>query len=304
MTNLLPPLGYGLRRRFEAYWYWPGRSSGTLESFVPMRMLEHSPSESVATPREISPEIKQRRRMLAALAMLLIALIVVLYRNHQYFYTPSAASEQEPATTTASSIQPQASATASSLPGTPTVEAKSNSRSRTASHSKANIDPTPAAPPPVVDRAVLPALQVEVVAGDSHRTVQPGNSAIKVDMQPGEASTDQLPRDIERASVSGTVDASNRVRLTPDASQLVAHQVTPNYPLLAKQMKVQGAVVLQALIGKEGSIQDLQVLSGPTILSSAAREAVKQWRFKPYLQSGEPVETQAKITVNFTISTY
>jgi len=67
---------------------------------------------------------------------------------------------------------------------------------------------------------------------------------------------------------------------------------------------VQGSVVLQALIGKEGTIQDLQVLSGPQILSSAAREAVMQWRFKPYLQSGQAIETEAKITVNFTISTY
>jgi protein TonB len=47
----------------------------------------------------------------------------------------------------------------------------------------------------------------------------------------------------------------------------------------------------------------LQILSGPSILAAAAREAVKQWHFKPYLQNGQPVETQARITVNFTIST-
>jgi protein TonB len=69
-------------------------------------------------------------------------------------------------------------------------------------------------------------------------------------------------------------------------------------------MKVQGAVVLQALIGREGNIEDLRVLSGPAILSSAAMEAVKQWHFKPYFQGGRPVDTEARITVNFTISTY
>jgi protein TonB len=68
-------------------------------------------------------------------------------------------------------------------------------------------------------------------------------------------------------------------------------------------MKVQGAVILQALISREGAIQELQIVSGPAILATAAREAVKQWRFKPYYQSGQPVETQARITVNFTIST-
>jgi protein TonB len=84
----------------------------------------------------------------------------------------------------------------------------------------------------------------------------------------------------------------------------VISRVDPSYPLLAKQMKVQGAVILEALISKNGSIQDIQVLSGPAILSEAAREAVKQWHFKPYYQSGRPVETEARITVNFTISTY
>jgi protein TonB len=68
-------------------------------------------------------------------------------------------------------------------------------------------------------------------------------------------------------------------------------------------MRVQGAVILQALIGADGLIQDLKVVSGPAILASAAREAVRQWHFKPYLENGKAVETQAQITVNFTIST-
>jgi protein TonB len=83
----------------------------------------------------------------------------------------------------------------------------------------------------------------------------------------------------------------------------VTVSVPPNYPLLAREMKVQGAVSLRALISREGNIQELQILSGPGILATAAREAVKQWHFKPYLQDGQAVETQARITVNFTIST-
>jgi periplasmic protein TonB len=103
--------------------------------------------------------------------------------------------------------------------------------------------------------------------------------------------------------VTGVADATGRVHLSPGAAEILSRPVEPNYPLLAKQMKVQGAVVLEALIGRDGNIQDLHVLSGPTILSAAAREAVKQWRFRPYLQSGLAVETEARITVNFTIST-
>jgi protein TonB len=68
-------------------------------------------------------------------------------------------------------------------------------------------------------------------------------------------------------------------------------------------MKVEGSVILQALIGRDGLIQNLQVVSGPPILAGAAEEAVKQWHFKPHYQGADPVETQARITVNFTIST-
>ena len=98
-------------------------------------------------------------------------------------------------------------------------------------------------------------------------------------------------------------DASERVEVSAETSHVLTHRVRPEYPLLARQMKVQGSVVLDAMIGKDGGIQDLRVVQGPTILADAAREAVRQWRFKPYLQDGQPVETQAHITVNFMIST-
>jgi len=100
------------------------------------------------------------------------------------------------------------------------------------------------------------------------------------------------------------VNAGDRVQLSPQTAQSVTVSVPPDYPLLARQMKVQGAVSLLALISREGTIQELQILSGPAILAAAAREAVKQWHFKPYYQGGRPVETEARITVNFTISTY
>jgi protein TonB len=66
-------------------------------------------------------------------------------------------------------------------------------------------------------------------------------------------------------------------------------------------MKVQGSVLLQVFVDTDGGIRDLRVLSGDPILVSAALEAARQWRFKPYLQNGQPVETQAKIMVNFTM---
>jgi protein TonB len=91
--------------------------------------------------------------------------------------------------------------------------------------------------------------------------------------------------------------------MSADTTEVVSHSVKPDYPLLARQMKVQGSVILQALIGRDGLIQDLRVLGGPPILANAAQEAVKQWHFKPHYQGIDAVETQARITVNFTIST-
>jgi protein TonB len=117
------------------------------------------------------------------------------------------------------------------------------------------------------------------------------------------ATASELPHAQVSTAVQPATNAGERVKMSADTSHVLQHPVQPSYPMLARQMKVQGAVILQALIGVDGSIQDLKVLSGPAILASAAQEAVRQWRFKPYLQNGVPVETEAKITVNFTIST-
>jgi protein TonB len=142
------------------------------------------------------------------------------------------------------------------------------------------------------------------VAGDEHHAVQAGSNSVKVDMRAGTPATSaQAASTPPISGPTGVVNADTRVHLSPSAAQMLSRPIGPNYPLLAKQMKIQGAVVLEVLIGRDGTIQRLHVLSGPTILSAAAREAVKQWRFKPYWQSGQAVETEARITVNFTIST-
>lgn len=94
-----------------------------------------------------------------------------------------------------------------------------------------------------------------------------------------------------------------RVRVSQGVSQgLLIHQVKPNYPPLARQARIQGSVVLQAVIGKDGTIQNLKVVSGHPMLAPAALEAVKQWRYKPYFLNGEPVEVDTTINVNFTLA--
>jgi periplasmic protein TonB len=80
------------------------------------------------------------------------------------------------------------------------------------------------------------------------------------------------------------------------------YRVEPEYPALAKLAHLQGAVTLRAVIGKQGTIQNLQAVSGPPLLIKAAIDAIKQWRYRPYLLNGEPVEVDSQITVNFLFS--
>jgi periplasmic protein TonB len=78
--------------------------------------------------------------------------------------------------------------------------------------------------------------------------------------------------------------------------------VNPAYPPLARQARIQGAVILQAEISKDGTIENLRLITGHPMLAPAAIEAVKQWRYKPYLLNGEAVPVETQITVNFSLS--
>lgn len=99
------------------------------------------------------------------------------------------------------------------------------------------------------------------------------------------------------------VATPQRVRVSSGVSTgLLIRKVQPNYPPLARQARIQGTVVLQAEISKEGTIQNLQLISGHPMLAPAAIEAVKQWRYKPYLLNGEPVAVDTQVQVNFTLS--
>ena len=94
-----------------------------------------------------------------------------------------------------------------------------------------------------------------------------------------------------------------RVRVSQGVTQgLLIRKIQPNYPPLARQARIQGSVLLQAVISKDGAIENLRLISGHPMLAPAALDAVKQWRYKPYILNGEPVEVETQITVNFTLS--
>ena len=79
-------------------------------------------------------------------------------------------------------------------------------------------------------------------------------------------------------------------------------RVLPQYPPIAKAAGIQGTVVLQATISKNGAIEHLQVLSGPALLQQAAIDAVRQWRYRPYLLNGEPVDVETTVNVVFQLN--
>ena len=93
-----------------------------------------------------------------------------------------------------------------------------------------------------------------------------------------------------RIHVGGNVQAAS-----------LLHQVIPVYPAIAKTAHVSGTVILHAIIGKDGSIQDLTYMSGPPLLMRNAMDAVRQWRYKPTLLNGEPVEVDTTISVVFSL---
>jgi periplasmic protein TonB len=79
-------------------------------------------------------------------------------------------------------------------------------------------------------------------------------------------------------------------------------KVQPTYPALARSARIQGTVMLQAVISKQGTIENLIVLTGHPMLVPAAIDAVRQWHYRPYILNNQPVEVETQITVNFSLA--
>ena len=82
----------------------------------------------------------------------------------------------------------------------------------------------------------------------------------------------------------------------------LVHRVQPEYPALARSAGIQGPVLLRAVISRQGRIENLQVLAGHPMLVKAALDALRQWRYRPYILNNEPVEVETQVTVNFVLS--
>jgi periplasmic protein TonB len=93
-----------------------------------------------------------------------------------------------------------------------------------------------------------------------------------------------------------------RLRVSTGVSEgLLYHRVEPVYPSIAQRARIEGSVELKAIISKEGTIEGLQRITGHPMLMAAAMDAVKQWRYRPYMLNGEPLEVETDVVVNFHI---
>ncbi|MGB0011322.1 MAG: energy transducer TonB [Candidatus Sulfotelmatobacter sp.] len=188
--------------------------------------------------------------------------------------------------------------------------------------------PPPPPPPPPAQQAarIMRVIQSDLLAGGELRTPTKIPSKVQMiseeeaPMVMGGGVVGGVPGGIPGGQLGGVIggivnSTSNlayipklqpvmpqRVRISQGVTNgLLLRKVEPTYPTLAREARIQGNVVLKAIIDRDGSIQDLQVVTGYPMLVPAAIQAVKQWRYRPYLLNGQPVEVETTITVIFAL---
>jgi periplasmic protein TonB len=181
--------------------------------------------------------------------------------------------------------------------------------------------PPPPPPPPVAAQVVHVKPQVHLIqAGKlvAPKVIPKDIKNIKEEAEPDMGSGPGVPGGVAGGSIGGVLGgvmggmgaAPPPPKVTPSrirqggnvtAAKLV-NQVKPNYPPLARQTRISGTVRLHAIIGKDGSVQSLQLESGHPLLVQAALDAVRQWRYQPTLLNGEPVEVDTTIDVVFSLN--
>ena len=160
-----------------------------------------------------------------------------------------------------------------------TPVAKPDAMPTSAPDSQPAAQPQPVAPPPVRPQPSAPAVQTA----------------------PGEGRTGVIIPDSLRNSPSASPASSLEPSSVPEETSLglLIHRVEPEYPQQAAAQHLEGPVVLQAWVARDGTVRDVKLVKGYFVLARAAFDAVKQWRFKPYSPNGKAVDFQTVLTLNF-----
>jgi TonB family protein len=205
-------------------------------------------------------------------------------------------------------VNTAASAPIASAPKLETVAASTTSKSKPSAGIPVNnilaSNPEPATvaknDPPVLG-ASAPAPETTTAATSTPVMAAPDNSAPVNTSAAAEVISDATPA--PTVAVSGVTRVSDtRMRLSEEALKEYIFSKSPmNYPMLAKQMGVQGNVVMQVVITMEGKVKDVKVLSGAPQLQGTAVDSLRNWRFLPYLDNGRPMEVESQVTIGFKL---
>lgn len=152
--------------------------------------------------------------------------------------------------------------------------------------------------------SATPAVKTPASAPTAGGMVVYQNGKVIFRMPPAEAASGVHTAGAQpspKAAVATPADASLLTVPPEVAEALLVHRVEPQYPDEAKQSGVQGEVVLQTVIGADGAVKGITTASGDSRLASAAMDAVRQWRFKPYVQNGRSIDVQTQITLKFVL---
>jgi TonB family protein len=257
-------------------------------------MLQLKPNSTGSNGQAAAYVHRQRRRMWIAMILLIGALGVVLVKDHQLWFNSAdeVADEESAGSLSTETAKKPASVHRQAQRFEKRVSAASSET--TVSQPGTSIIETA--------RAAVRPLDVQVVTSNQARVVRGSSNMLQVEIPAYSGMWTTKWASTPSGTNLVATNAVQRVRMPSEGGDVPQDSSSASYPLLSKQMRVRGAVVLEALVGPDGNIEDLRVLSGPAVLASAAREALRQWKFKPYLENGRPVESQAKITVNFLIS--
>ncbi len=195
---------------------------------------------------------------------------------------------------------PATNRAASTSEPAPSKTALSTEPAKNASPAVNRID---IAPDTVTKTANMTPLQVKSGAGKHPQGVADDTSApVPNPLAVGEANTSVLSSLVASPGATPSRPSLATLKISQGVSQgLLIKRVDPKYPASALAMHVQGTVLLDATINREGNISNLKVVKGDQILARAATDAVRQWRYKPYYLDGQPVEIQTQITVNFKL---